>query len=112
MKLKKKLLKKKRKKKWNFGGKGETKRESDTNLLWNASTAHFFFDWLTFTETANKNLFRATRELSRAFYGCERTGEAILFIPFNCTFLRSCVPFSEYFSFYFIEGSQFKYLGR
>ena len=88
------------------------RKESLMQILFETRLSPTSFDWLTFTETANQNLFRATRELSRAFYGCERTGEAILFIPVNCTFLRSCVPFSEYFSFYFIEGSQFKYLGR
>ena len=111
MKLKKKLLKKNEKKNETLAGRAKRK-EGLIQIFFETRLPPTFFDWLTFTETANKNLFRATRELSRAFYGCERTGEAILFIPFNCTFLRSCVPFSEYFSFYFIEGSQFKYLGR
>ena len=86
----------------NSGRRRETKREPDTNLYW----------W-TFTETANQNYFRsAILASSRACStAVKEQWKAILLTAINCTFLRSCVLFLdvEYFSFYCIEGAQFKY---
>ena len=109
----------------NSGRRGETKREPDTNLLWNVYDPLFFY-WWTFTETANQNYFRsAILASSRACStAVEEQWKAILLTAINCTFLRSCVLMAinctflrscvlfldvEYFSFYCIEGAQFKY---
>ena len=96
----------------NSGRRGETKREPDTNLLWNVYDPLFFY-WWTFTETANQNYFRsAILASSRACStAVKEQWKAILLTAINCTFLRSCVLFLDvkYFSFYCIEGAQFKY---
>ena len=109
----------------NSGRRGETKREPDTNLLWNVYDPLFFY-WWTFTETANQNYFRsAILASSRACStAVKEQWKAILLTAINCTFLRSCVLMAinctflrscllfldvEYFSFYCIEGAQLKY---
>ena len=54
----------------NSGRRGETKREPDTNLLWNVYDPLFLYIYRN--SQSELLLFRNTRELSRVLYGRER----------------------------------------
>ena len=85
--------------------KGE---ESLMQIFFETSTTHSFFNWWTFTETANQNYFRSAI-LASSLGPWKSSGKPFYWSQLTAHFFVLVCFFLEYFSFYFIEGAQFKY---